>query len=530
MSQLELEELAEIELQREEEEAALLGTAYGPSETPAVAEEQLALSTDHPFYDVARHGFLQVAGQDRCGQRVVTFSCCRLPPSHQLDHRRLLKYLEHELALHGGREYALVYFHHGLHRGNRPSLRWLQSAYGQLQHRYRKNLKALYVVHPSNSLRVLWALLKPLVSHKFGKKITYVHSLRELQEQFPGLQLTVPPEVRRYDEALQNLHQGRPPPPAKTPPPRPPLPTQQFGVSLQYLRDKNQGELIPPVLRFTVTYLREKGLHTKGLFRKPASIQSVREVQRLYNQGKRVDLDAYGDVHVAAATLKAFLRELPQPLLTDEVLEQILGITGVASSLRVTRCRQIAQSLPEHNHAVLSYLVGFLHEVSRESLTNGMSSSSLARVFALNLLWRGSAELDALVPLLLFTELLIEHPGKVFRAPGAGGEDAGGPTRLPAPTVPPRPLRPALAQGLIAATLRGNCTWPVSALGRCPVWRGSEDSQASMDGDVRAFIDQAGSGDGKKRLWGSPPMAEVCRQLERDHAEEEVLLVVSNQI
>lgn len=25
------------------------------------------------------------------------------------------------------------------------------------------------------------------------------------------------------------------------------------------LKDKNQGELIPPVLRFTVTYLREKG-------------------------------------------------------------------------------------------------------------------------------------------------------------------------------------------------------------------------------------------------------------------------------
>lgn len=39
--------------------------------------------------------------------------------------------------------------------------------------------------------------------------------------------------VCRYDEKLQNLHKGQLPPPAKTPPPRPPLPTQQFGVSLQ---------------------------------------------------------------------------------------------------------------------------------------------------------------------------------------------------------------------------------------------------------------------------------------------------------
>ncbi|XP_054999605.1 rho GTPase-activating protein 8 [Sorex araneus] len=84
MSQLDLEELAEIE---REEEAALLGTAQRPSETlrdPTVAEEQLALSNNHLFYDVARHGFLQVAGQDHFGRHVVTFSCCRLPPSHQL--------------------------------------------------------------------------------------------------------------------------------------------------------------------------------------------------------------------------------------------------------------------------------------------------------------------------------------------------------------------------------------------------------------------------------------------------------------
>lgn len=39
--------------------------------------------------------------------------------------------------------------------------------------------------------------------------------------------------VHRYDEKLQNLHKGQLPPPTKTPPPRPPLPTQQFGVSLQ---------------------------------------------------------------------------------------------------------------------------------------------------------------------------------------------------------------------------------------------------------------------------------------------------------
>ncbi|VCW48772.1 unnamed protein product [Gulo gulo] len=205
------------------------------------------------------------------------------------------------------------------------------------------------------------------------------------------------------------------------PPPRPPLPTQQFGVSLQYLKDKNQGELIPPVLRFTVTYLREKGLHTEGLFRRSASVHTIREIQRLYNQGKPVNFDDYGDIHVPAVILKTFLRELPQPLLTFRAYEQILGITSVESSLRVTRCRQILQSLPEHNRAVLSYLVGFLHEVSRECIFNRMNSSNLACVFGLNLIWpsQGASSLSALVPLNLFTELLIEYYEKVFSTPEA---------------------------------------------------------------------------------------------------------------
>ncbi|KAM7116817.1 rho GTPase-activating protein 8 isoform 1-T1 [Molossus nigricans] len=430
MSRLDLEELAEIgtKLQRDEEEAAILGTVRRPSVEPT-ASQGPALSMNHPFYDVARHGILQVAGEDHFGRRIVTFSCCRMPPSHELNHRRLLEYLKYTLDQYVESDYTIVYFHYGLNSQNKPALRWLQDAYKEFDRKYKKNLKALYVIHPTNFIKVLWNVLKPLISHKFGKKVTYLNCLSDLREHVKCDQLAIPPEVVRYDQKLRDLRKGRSLPPAKTPPPRPPLPTQQFGVSLQYLKDKNQGELIPPVLRFTVTYLREKGLRTEGLFRRSANVQTVREVQRLYNQGKAVNFDDYGDVHVPAVVLKTFLRELPQPLLTFKAYEQILGITSVESSLRVTRCRQILQSLPEHNLAVLSYLMGFLHEVSRESLCNKMNSSNLACVFGLNLIWpsQGVSSLGALVPLNLFTELLIEYYGKIFSAQDARGERGAGP-------------------------------------------------------------------------------------------------------
>uniref|UniRef100_A0A671F1S5 Rho GTPase activating protein 8 n=1 Tax=Rhinolophus ferrumequinum TaxID=59479 RepID=A0A671F1S5_RHIFE len=416
-----------------------------------------ALSMNHPFYDVARHGILQVAGEDRFGRRIVTFSCCRMPPSHELNHRRLLEYLKYTLDQYVESDYTIVYFHYGLNSRNKPSLRWLQTTYKEFDRKYKKNLKALYVVHPTNFIKVLWNVFKPLISHKFGEKVTYFNHLRELREHLQCDQLAIPPEVLQYDEKLRNLHKGRPLPPAKTPPPRPPLPTQQFGVSLQnhhldmWLQHKAfpVGVLKPFCIRAWV----EAGIPSSG---------SRTQRQDALCPGKPVNFDDYGDVHIPAVILKTFLRELPQPLLTFKAYEQILGDHKyVPSSLRVTYCRQILQSLPEHNYAVLNYLMGFLHEVSRESIFNKMNSSNLACVFGLNLIWpsRGASSLSALVPLNLFTELLIEYHGKVFSAPDArgelgassvGGREQGSPSSggVSTPAAPPSTAPPSAGTGL----------------------------------------------------------------------------------
>ncbi|EDM15600.1 rCG60308, isoform CRA_a [Rattus norvegicus] len=122
------------------------------------------LSTSHPFYDVARHGILQVAGDDRQGRRIFTFSCCRLPPLHQLNHQRLLEYLKYTLDQHVENDYTIVYFHYGLSSQNKPSLGWLQNAYKEFDRKYKKNLKALYVVHPTSLIKALWNIFKPLIS------------------------------------------------------------------------------------------------------------------------------------------------------------------------------------------------------------------------------------------------------------------------------------------------------------------------------------------------------------------------------
>ncbi|XP_068513602.1 rho GTPase-activating protein 8 isoform X3 [Anas acuta] len=440
MSEIDYEKLAEIELQKDETEDAQSGQEKTFMSPPF---EDTELNINHPYYDVARHGIIQLAGDDNFGRKVITFSCCRMPPSHQLNHIRLLEYLKYTLDHYVENDYMVVYFHYGLKSLNKPSLKWLQTAYKEFDRKYKKNLKALYVVHPTNFIKILWNIFKPLISHKFGKKIIYLNYLSDLREHLKYDQLNIPQEVIQHDENLRRKQKGKLPPVVKIPPPRPPLPTQQFGVSLQYIKDKNKGELIPPVMKETVSYLKRKGLQVEGLFRRSASVQTIKDVQKLYNQGKSVNFDYYHDIHIPAVILKTFLRELPQPLLTFECYDHILGITSVESSLRVTRCKQIIHGLPEHNYVVLKYLICFLHmcrwplvrdlqapldsqrtEVSCESIYNRMTASSLACVFGLNLIWpsKGTVSLSALVPLNLFTELLIDFYMNIFNSRTVPGE------------------------------------------------------------------------------------------------------------
>ncbi|XP_031993860.1 rho GTPase-activating protein 8-like [Hylobates moloch] len=101
-----------------------------------------------------------------------------------------------------------------------------------------------------------------------------------------------------------------------------------------------------------------------------------------------------------------------------------------------------------------------LPHVSRESIFNKMNSSNLACVFGPNLIWpsQGASSLSALVPLNMFTELLIEYYEKIFSAPEAPGQHSLAPWErgsraaplqkavpqtqamgLTKPTVPPSP-------------------------------------------------------------------------------------------
>ncbi|XP_051647641.1 rho GTPase-activating protein 1 isoform X1 [Manacus candei] len=384
------------------------------------------LQWDDPYYDIARHHIVEVAdqgaldgaqpGDDKYGRKVVLFSACRMPPSHQLDHVKLLGYLKFTLDQYVESDYTLVYLHHGLTSENKPSLSWLRDAYREFDRKYKKNIKALYIVHPTMFIKTLLILFKPLISFKFGRKIFYVNYLSELEEYVKLEQLGIPSQVLKYDEYLRSLQKPLQVPQKPTPP-RPPLPNQQFGVSLQHLREKSPDQSpIPLVVRDTIAHLQEHALATEGIFRRSANTQVVKEVQQKYNMGVPVDFQQYEDVHLPAVILKTFLRELPEPLLTFGLYSHVVSFQSVEEVNRVDVVRRTLQTLPEENYQVLRLLIAFLVQVSAHSDRNKMTNANLAVVFGPNLLWAKDVAitLKAINPINTFTKFLLDHQKELF--------------------------------------------------------------------------------------------------------------------
>ncbi|CAG7718437.1 unnamed protein product [Allacma fusca] len=377
------------------------------------------LQDEEDFSDIAQHNIVEVVGDDAYGRKIIVLAACKLPSNKSFDHQRFLRYLVYTLDKYVEQDYSLVYFHHGLNSKNKPPLSWLWQGYKAFERKYKKNLKALYLVHPTNFIKLTFQLFKPVISAKFGKKVMYINYLNELEQHIRLDQLCIPQQVQDYDHQLTSKNSKSHPnqTPAQTTTFHAPLETQQFGVSLLYIKEHNNGDIIPPILRECIEFLSQpEALATDGLFRRSASTALVKESQAKANRGEAISFN--GDYHLAAVLIKAFLRELEEPLLTfdlfDEINNEFQKLTKDAKAKFVKQI--ILEKLPEDNYAVLKYIMQFLAKVMDRSDLNKMTSSNLAVVFGPNLLWSESLKLSlaAIAPINSFTDFLLIHQDEIF--------------------------------------------------------------------------------------------------------------------
>ncbi|XP_061412325.1 rho GTPase-activating protein 19 isoform X3 [Lethenteron reissneri] len=183
-----------------------------------------------------------------------------------------------------------------------------------------------------------------------------------------------------------------------------------------------------------IEYLH-KNLHVEGLFRVSGSSLRQQALRDLLNSGREVDLDnAMFHPQDVASVLKAFLGELPEPLLTHRHYNAHLKIneltlfdtTGNKTSV-VDKERQLEALqllfllLPSANRNLLRLLLDLLHQTARRQDTNKMSAFNLALMFSPHILWPRNVTANDLQENIgkmnNAVAFMIKHSQKLFKAP-----------------------------------------------------------------------------------------------------------------
>lgn len=175
----------------------------------AGVERRIDMKVIEPYKCVLSHGGYLNAGSHNA---IIVFSACFLPHHGRVDYNyvmdNLFLYVLSTLDQLITEDYVLVYLHGGTAKDCMPTFSWLKRCYQMIDRRLRKNLKKLYLVHPTFWLKTIVMMARPFISSKFSKKLHFISSLEELMELVPLEQASIPDRVKKYDKLKQAMVDG----------------------------------------------------------------------------------------------------------------------------------------------------------------------------------------------------------------------------------------------------------------------------------------------------------------------------------
>ncbi|KAJ7228116.1 hypothetical protein B0H12DRAFT_232663 [Mycena haematopus] len=323
-----------------------------------------------------------------CTTRVVV-NASALPDPKEVNYDVLLSRILSYLNLYVESDYTVVFFAAG--GKHTPGWNWVWKAYRSLNRKYRKNLKRMYIVHSSFFSKMLFSLAGAIISPKFFRKLTYIPTLSELACHIPLTQIDVAPAV--YQENLKYESKITLPVTTRGD-------THIFGVPLEDLMgfDGEKGG-IPRVVRDAIQFIRESGMEEEGLFRRSPQSVMLKAAQDAYDRGNVVSLDTFGDPHLAAVLLKKYLRDLPHPVIPENLYPVVRRCPMPSSSADTMDPANVERDLasiayirdvllpqlPLCVYILLSHVLNLMHDVSLRAASNRMDAHNLAVVLCPNL-------------------------------------------------------------------------------------------------------------------------------------------------
>ncbi|XP_038244030.1 ganglioside-induced differentiation-associated protein 2 isoform X5 [Dermochelys coriacea] len=148
--------------------------------------------------DVASLKALYQTGVDNCGRTVMVVVGRNIPVT-LIDMEKALLYFIHVMDHIAVKEYVIVYFHTLTSDYNHLDSDFLKKLYDIVDIKYKRNLKAVYFVHPTFRSKVSTWFFTTFTISGLKDKIHYVENLQQLFTAIPPEQIDFPPFVLEYD-------------------------------------------------------------------------------------------------------------------------------------------------------------------------------------------------------------------------------------------------------------------------------------------------------------------------------------------
>eukprot|EP00731_Ephydatia_muelleri_P039028 Em1054g1a len=141
-----------------------------------------------------------------------------------------------------------------------------------------------------------------------------------------------------------------------------------FGVSLERL-NLSSSDKVPFIVRKIVEHIEENGLSEQGLYRVNGNTRLINDLRNIFD--KREMQISHMWTQPLLDLLKLWLRELPTPVIPDEVVPDFVQIqetnVGHASPEQLAQLREAIHKLPKPNFELLKYLIRHLIKVTEHS-------------------------------------------------------------------------------------------------------------------------------------------------------------------
>ena len=161
-----------------------------------------------------------------------------------------------------------------------------------------------------------------------------------------------------------------------------------FGFQLN-VTSRNENAGVPLVVRKCVEEIEKRGLTSQGLYRISGNARRKKQLHAQFDEdSSAVDLseENYPDINVIAGILKDYLRELPEPLITESVSKILIKaakdqVQDQDLASQKSLLSKLFVQLPQINRETLVYLLNHFMRVIAEKDMNKMDAHNLSVCF-----------------------------------------------------------------------------------------------------------------------------------------------------